>query len=97
MLGNFFLKYTREGNFVTPYFLAYLGSLILIKVISKLSVSVSIFSSPFNTSGQVLHSSASKIRIKKSLRKLKMLQTASTIRFYIPMLMLEDFKGKNAH
>lgn len=44
MLGKRLRKYTMAGNFVTPHFLAYLGSAIFTKVISKLSVSPSMFS-----------------------------------------------------
>lgn len=49
MLGNRRLKYTIDGKFVTPHFLAYLGSAILTNVISKLSVSLSISSNFSNT------------------------------------------------
>lgn len=44
MLGNRFRKYTIAGNFVTPHFRAYLESDIFTNVMSKLSVSLSIFS-----------------------------------------------------
>lgn len=45
ILGKRLRKYTIAGRFVTPHFRAYLGSAILTKVISKLSVSLSMFSS----------------------------------------------------
>lgn len=44
ILGKRLRKYTMAGRLVTPHFLAYLGSAIFTKVISKLSVSLSIFS-----------------------------------------------------
>ena len=44
MLGKRFLKYTIDGSLMTPHFLAYLESAILTNVISKLSVSLSMFS-----------------------------------------------------
>lgn len=45
MLGKRFLKYTMAGSLVTPHLRAYRGSCILTNVMSKLSVSLSMFSS----------------------------------------------------
>ena len=39
MLGNFLLKYTKDGSLFTPYFLAYRWSFTLTKVMSKASAS----------------------------------------------------------
>lgn len=45
ILGKRFRKYTIDGNFVTPHFRAYRASAIFTNVMSKLSVSLSMFSS----------------------------------------------------
>lgn len=77
ILGNRLRKYTIDGKFVTPHFLAYLGSAILTNVISKLSVSLSIFSNFSNIcllssecdSSVIIHFEKKKMEIYKK-RKL---------------------------
>lgn len=61
MLGKRLRKYTMAGSLVTPHFRAYLASAILTKVMSRLSVSLSMFSS-FSMTAMLSGVPASSIR-----------------------------------